>query len=107
MASRTVVLMRPADGGEPGAMTPLGSRAEVTDILARHNTSTDGSDGSPMGMERLHGPGIIVQIPTTADDVTQAMVTIHDEDMAWPVLSRLCREAGWSMVDPESGRKFM
>ncbi len=29
-----------------------------------------------------------------------------DDDFAFPVLLRLCREQKWTMLDPETGRRF-
>jgi predicted dinucleotide-binding enzyme len=54
----------------------------------------------------LHGPGMIVELATAQDPVQQAMVTVTDDDIAWPVLSRLCKAVGWKMVDVETGRMF-
>ena len=84
---------------------PLGTSRQVTEMLADANISTD---GAPDTIGVLYGPGIIVQMPMVGPDdpVAQVMVTLDEEDMAWPVLTRLCRRLGWKMLDPESGRTF-
>lgn len=105
---RQIVLL----SGKPKAsdaapMPPLGSRKDVRDVLARYNTAPDGSGRNPTGTEILHGPGMFVELPTAMDSVAQAMVTVLDDDIAWPVLSRVCKAQGWRMMDLESGRYFM
>lgn len=97
--SRQLALMK---AGTPG---PLGTFKEVRDALARFNTAPDGSKAS-MGLHRLHAPGFVVEIPTAVEEIQQAMVTMNEEEIAWPVLQRICRELKWKMVDLESGRSF-
>jgi hypothetical protein len=104
---RQLILMSPDPDAEPGepAMRPLGPRAEVVESFAGFNTAADGS-GRSTGTEVLHGPGFVVEIASGQDEVMQAMITVNDEEIAWPVLSRLCRGTGWKMADPETGRTF-
>jgi hypothetical protein len=49
---------------------------------------------------------MMVEIPTTTDSVAQAMVTMTDDEIAWPVLERACRALKWKLVDLETGRSF-
>lgn len=101
-------------GGEgSGAMLPMGTCDEIIATMASHNISPDGSGqegrGESLGMATLYGPGFIVEIPTGGgrdQELSQAMVTLTDEDFAWPVLSRLCKIQRWRMMDPDSGRTF-
>jgi uncharacterized protein YbjT (DUF2867 family) len=90
---------------KPGGAASLGTRREVFDALARFNTAPD---GSPTGgaTERLYGPGFTVELATSTDTIAQALLSLNDEDIAWPVLMRLCKELAWSMTDLESGRTF-
>lgn len=98
---------RPARPDSPHQVGPLGTPQEIRDTLARYNTAPDGSPRSAsLGTEILHGPGLIIELPTNQTEVAQALVTVTDDDIAWPVLSRLCKAAGWKMVDVESGRVF-
>lgn len=94
-------------GGENGS---LGSLRDFVEAIGRFNTAPDGSGPEGMGlspgMATLYGPGIVVEIATGGEEVSQAMTTLVDEDYAWPVLTRLCRETGWKMVDMETGRTF-
>ena len=88
-------------------MPPLGSLQDVQETLGAFNTACDGSDGSvEAGIIVMHGPGFVVEIATSVDPVSQAMVTLHDEDMAWPVLMLLCTRANWTMMDLDTGRTF-
>ncbi len=105
--NRQIVLINPDRNGGDDSMPPLGSLREVSDALGAVNTARDGSDGPvDTGIVVMHGPGFVVEIGASIDPVVQAMVTIEDEDMAWPVLMRLCALAKWSMMDLETGRTF-
>lgn len=105
---RQLVLMGAvtAEAGSGGGMPPLGTLKEVFKTLADFNTSTDGSPDKGTGTRLLHGPGFVIEVATALDPVSQGIVTINDEDIALPVLFRLCRFVGWRMMDMESGRTF-
>jgi hypothetical protein len=106
---RQIVITRSARiaGGKTGAAVSLGIRRDVVSDLGRFNTASDGSP-STTGTDRLWGPGMIVELPMgeAKDDVAQAMVTVTDEEIAMPVLLRMCKTLGWAMVDIETGRSF-
>lgn len=108
---------RPGGGG--GGMLPLGTCREIIKAVGGFNVYPDGSGaegwGSTPGMATLYGPGCVIELPTGGGDdsggrseaeISQAMVTISDEEFAWPVLSRICKANAWKMMDPESGRMF-
>lgn len=101
---RQVVLMKSVAKGE--APQPLGTHKEVKAALASFNTGLDGGPPKASTSEVLHGPGMVVELPTTTELVQQAMVTMTDDDIAWPVLERLCRVLKWKLVDLETGRSF-
>ena len=106
---RHLVLIRPQGDPLPGAVSEteaLGTPKEVSKAVQRFNTATDGFPSPSLGLETLHGPGYTMQIPTSADQVRQVMVTVVDDETAWPVLSRLCRALEWKMMDQETGRVF-
>ena len=100
--ARQLVLMLPGDNGSP---QPLGRKKEVLERLRPFNIA---QDGSQEGFSSAHGPGIRLEFPFVEekDPVNQVMVSLLDEDFAWPVLMRLAKELGWALVDPESGRSF-
>lgn len=104
MPKRQFVFMLPAAPGQ--APPPLGTARSVVEALARFNTATDGAPSKAIGMTRLHGPGFIVEFPDAQPSVAQAMITVLEEDTAWPVLVRICKVLGWKMIDLESGRSF-
>ena len=100
---RQLVLM----GAErKGAAEPLGTRKELLQTLSCFNTGPDGGAPSTGGTEFLYGPGMVIEVPTTTDQVTQAIASISDEDIALPVLMKLCKQLQWRMMDIESGRMF-
>ena len=103
MPKRQLVLVKHADPNRE--LEALGTFEDVARLLADYNTAPDGS--KPTGATRsLYGPGMIVEVGTSQKLINQAMVTVIEEDVAWPVLSRLCRRLGWKMMDIESGRVF-
>jgi hypothetical protein len=101
---RQLVLVKPAE--KPGDSAPLGSVRQVRDTLGRFNTASDGSIDPAGGLEVLHGPGLTCELASAVEPVKQVLVTVTDEDIAWPVLSRLCKAAQWKMMDIDTGRTF-
>lgn len=105
MPKRQFVFMKPPPA--PGAPAEaLGSPKALVEALARFNTAPDGSGGKALGTQRLHGPGFVVDFPDGQPSIQQAMITVAEEDTAWPVLVRICKTLGWKMIDLESGRSF-
>ncbi len=86
---------------------PLGDYKRVVADLSRFNTYPDGSK-SIESFGVLYGPGFTLQMPMVGPDdpVAQVIVSMQEEDVAWPVLLRICRNLGWKMMDPQSGRTF-
>lgn len=102
MPKRQLVLLNPA---EDGAMRPLGSPAEFEATVANFNIAPDGAERNT-GTLPLFGPGIVVEVALGQDTLNQALITVIDQDIAWPVLSRLCRSNGWKMMDAATGQTF-
>lgn len=108
--SRQIIVIRtvgPSDEGE--GMPPLGSQREVLDTLARFNTAPDGAPpprSGDSGTTRLFGPGMVVEFASADREVRQLLVTATDDDFAFPVLQRLCREQKWTLMDPDSGQRL-
>lgn len=86
----------------------MGSTGEVLDQLSRFNTAADGA--KPKSQDQLvmvlHGPGMLVEIAPQEGEVNQLMVTMTDEDFAFPVLTRACRLFKWTLMDPETGQRL-
>jgi len=102
---RQIVLMRSKPAGST-EMEPLGSTDDVLRSLAPFNTAPDGAPGGAVGTMSLHGPGMVILMPTTQPRVLQLMANLTDEEIAMPVLMRACKSLGWAMVDMESGKSF-
>ncbi|MGP1273084.1 MAG: hypothetical protein ACTS22_07105 [Phycisphaerales bacterium] len=108
MPDRSIILFKPSDPEDPSrGMDDLGSPRRVMEALAPYNTAPDGASGAALGSLTLYGPGLVVDVPSAADEITQLLVRIDDEESAWLVLARLCTQHGWKMMDPESGRTFL
>jgi hypothetical protein len=101
---RQIVLSRQSDG-ENAELTPLGKPDEVLAALAVFNTAPDGSPPG-LGAITLYGPGMAMTMPTTQPEVTQLIANLSDEEIALPVLMRMCKSLEWSMTDMETGMKF-
>jgi hypothetical protein len=99
---RQIVLSRRASGGE---LEPIGKPDEVAAMLAPFNTAPDGGPAG-LGALTLYGPGLTMTMPTTQPQITQLIANMNEEEIAMPVLMRLCRSLGWTMTDIESGRTF-
>lgn len=103
--TRQVVLFAAPPAGAPPGKTPsLGPRRDVLKALASFNCAPDGSKDTSLA----YGPGFIAQFPLgdPGDDIQQALVGLNEEEIAWPVLSRICKTLGWMMMDPDTGRTF-
>ena len=99
--------MKSVDPADEGGLPPLGTLKQVEQTLARFNTAPDGALGkASMGLLTMYGPGMIVEIPTGNDEISQLMVTMTDDDFAFPVLMRLCREQKWTLMAPETGQRL-
>lgn len=107
MPSRQIILFKPADAQRPDAGSAhIGSPRGIERLLRPFNIAPDGAKGA-IGTLSLYGPGLVIEVPIALDEVNQLMATVDDEETAWPVLARICRELGWKLMDPESGRTFM
>lgn len=109
--------MNSAGARGDGGMEPLGSLRAVCEALSNYNIAPDTSGphgyGERMGVALFFGPGLVAEISLSDDpasnrgegpEVVQILVSATDEDFAFPVLMRLCREQKWKMMDPDSGR---
>lgn len=103
--TRQLVLFVPApQGAAPGRAPTLGPRREVIRALASFNCAPDGAKDTSLA----YGPGFIAQFPLgdPGDEIQQILIGLNEEEIAWPVLSRLCKTLGWAMMDPDTGRTF-
>ncbi len=98
LSVQLVILSRDETTGDD--LAALGTRAEIIDSLAVHNTApeTEGDDV-------LHGPGIRIELPP-GEPVTQMLMTIVEEEIAWQVIMRLAKTMQWKLLDPATGREF-
>ncbi len=114
--SRQIILMKAADAADArddDGMPVMGTVLEVAEALAPYNIAGDDANSraprvkdSISGVGLLFGPGLVLEVPTMQDEVRQVLVTMTDDDFGFPVLTRLCRALRWTMLDPETGRRF-
>ena len=112
MASgRSILLVKvldEEDGDDSGSAAlrtvSLGRLEEVQNLLTQFNCSGDGAPAANV----VYGPGLVLQMPMVDrdDPVNQILVSLVEDSVAWPVLTRICRVLGWKMMDPSSGRTF-
>ncbi len=79
----------------------LGSRREVVEQLASLNTSPE-----KPGDDVLWGPGLRLEMKPDQDPVTQMLLTVVEEEIAWLSVMRLARVCRWRVVDMESGQEL-
>ena len=98
VSQQLVILARaePTDDGLP----PLGSREEILERLAGLNTAP-----AQPGEDILYGPGIRIELPP-GDPVTQMLMTVVEEEIAWQVIMRLAKDMQWKLRDMATGREW-
>lgn len=99
VSQQFVILSKENSSGE--ALAPIGSRDEILQILSNYNTSPECE-----GDETLFGPGIRIEFTPGQDPVTQMLMSIEEEEIAWLVVMRLAKELNWRILDPETGREL-
>ncbi len=102
MTSRQLVILSSDDPPQPGAMAPIGNRADVIGGLAACNTGPE----SPDAQDVLYGPGIRRELTPHQDPISQMLVTVTEEEIGWFVLSRLVKEFRWKLLDPNTGMEL-
>jgi hypothetical protein len=83
-------------------MVPLGSRKQLINELSRFNTAPEQAGDD----EVLYGPGIRLELPPGQDPVSQLLLTVVEDEIAWLVIMRLAKTFNWKIVDTESGREL-
>lgn len=100
MAGEQYVILAQTDNAG-GGMPALGTRAEVVKELSVFNTAPEQPEG-----DALYGPGFIIELPPN-DPVTQMLLTIVEEEIAWQVIMRLAKHFKWKLLDMVSGRELV
>jgi hypothetical protein len=98
VSQQYVILSREESAGE--GLAPLGSRQDIIRQLGPYNTAPDTDDG-----DILYGPGIRIELPPS-DPVTQMLMTVTEEEIAWLVIMRLAKGLHWKLLDPATGREL-
>ena len=97
------VILSKQQSGSGNGMASLGRRDQIVNDLSRFNTAPE-RDGDDV----LYGPGIRLELPPGAgqDSVSQMLLTVVEEEIAWLVIMRLAKTFAWKIVDPASGREL-
>lgn len=82
-------------------MATLGRRADLVRVLERFNTAPERA-----GDDVLYGPGIRLELPLEQGEVSQILMTITEEEIAWLVIMRFLKEFEWKIVDMNTGREL-
>ena len=85
------------DGSE---LPTIGTRDEILEKLELLNTRPQ-RDGEDV----LYGPGISIELPP-GNAVTQALLTVTEEEIAWLVIQRLIAALDCKLLDPATGREL-
>ncbi|MBX3374596.1 MAG: hypothetical protein KF817_12260 [Phycisphaeraceae bacterium] len=93
-----VILAR--ESGRDGALGSLGTRRELLEAVAPFNISPERPDE-----DVLYGPGVRIELPP-GDPVTQMLLSITEEEIAWHVIIRVAKALQWRLFDPRSGREL-
>lgn len=99
MSTQQLVILSRQENTD-GALASLGTRQQIVDGLARLNTAPECNGG-----DILYGPGIRIELPP-AEVITQMLMTIVEEEIAWQVIMRLAKEMEWKLLDPGTGREL-
>jgi hypothetical protein len=99
LSIQQLVILSPQEASE-GGLAPLGTRGEILTGLSKFNTAPDKNGG-----DVLYGPGISIELPPS-EPVTQMLLTVVEEEIAWQVILRLAKEFNWKLLDPVSGREL-
>jgi hypothetical protein len=81
-------------------LASLGSREEIITGLRDYHTAPE-CDGEDI----LYGPGIRIELPP-GDPITQMLMTIIEEEIAWQVIMPLAKNLKWKLLDPATGREL-
>jgi hypothetical protein len=111
MPRRSVVLVKTVDPADEGEGLPaIGDMDEVLDMLSHFNTAPDGGKAGEgteaLGLIRAYGPGMYMEMMANEGEVRQIMVTMTDDDFAFPVLMRICRANHLTMLDTNTGQRL-
>lgn len=83
-------------------MAVLGSRSSLLRDLAAFNCAPESE-----GADTLWAPGITIELPPGQDEITQMLMTIVEDEIAWLTIVRIVRHFGWKLLDPSSGRELV
>ena len=100
MPQRHLVILSRTNNKD-GSLGAIGSRTEIIQSLALRNTVAE-IDGGDI----LYGPGVDIELSPGQDPVLQMLLTITDDDIAWPVIQRLAKDLQWKLLDPVKGTEY-
>jgi hypothetical protein len=83
-------------------MAVIGTRKKLLKELSRFNCAPE-RDGADV----VWGPGISIDLPPGQDDITQMLLTITEDEIAWLTIVRLVKQFGWKLLDPSTGRELI
>jgi len=100
-AQQIVILSDKEPAGSDNGMAEIGRRSDVIRDLERLNTAPEVEGG-----DILYGPGFQIELAPGQDPVTQMLMTINDQDIAWIAIMDIAKKLEWKLLDPMTGREL-
>ena len=99
MSAQQLVILSP-EPSRDGGLAPLGSHDEIVRALGRLNIAPERA-----GETMLYGPGIRIEMSPDSP-VSQMLLTVTEEEIAWLVIMRVAKAMQWKLLDPATGREL-
>jgi hypothetical protein len=101
MPMQQLVILADDSAAAPGSMAVIAPRKELLETLSHYNTAP-----AREGEDVLYGPGFRIELAPEQDPVTQMLMTIDDDDIAWVAIMHIARSLNWKLLDPMTGREL-
>ena len=82
-------------------MVEMVAGSNIDAAINEFESRINGIDTFPIDAEKPMVSKLVVK-----RRVMQVAISMTEEDVAWPVIMRICKRLGWKMMDPSSGRMF-
>ena len=84
-----------------GNLPPLGTRAEVIELLFNMNIGPEKE-----GDDLLYGPGLQIELTPGEDPIRQMIMHTTDDSIIFEMIRKIATLPNWQIVNLNSGRVF-